>query len=63
VNMGTTPSSKRINMALDRARDAQAAAPLVTGEYFVLVLHRQENIYNRQLVASIVDKMVEVSGG
>ncbi len=62
VNMGHNTQLEAINMALDRARDAQAAAPLVTGEYFVLVLHRQENIYNRQLVASIVDKMVEVSG-
>lgn len=61
VNTEYNTQLEAINIALDRAADTRGGTALPAGEYFILVVHRQENIYNRQVVISIVDKIVQVS--
>jgi UDP-N-acetylglucosamine 2-epimerase (non-hydrolysing) len=50
-------------MAASLDRKSALVESLEGREYFILVVHRQENIYNREFLASVMEKAAEAARG
>lgn len=61
VNTSFNTQLDAVGVALDEVLEGRERPPAGTDRYFILVVHRQENIYNREFLAAVVDKAVEAS--
>ena len=64
VNTGFNTLIDSIQVALKQGRDSMVVSEVVgQGKYFILVVHRQENIYNRRFLGEVVNKLTSLEPG
>ena len=64
VNTGFNTLIEAIQVALEQSKSPKVVSEIVNqGKYFILVVHRQENIYNRQFLSEVVNKITSLAPG
>jgi UDP-N-acetylglucosamine 2-epimerase (non-hydrolysing) len=64
VNTGFNSLIESIGVALEHSKSPKVVTDIVDGgKFFILVVHRQENIYNRQFLTDVVDKVTGLEPG